>query len=165
MAESLIIAAFDDRNEADLAVDELEQAGFSDEQIGYAIRGDEAVRGGMITDAIGTKDREGAVKGITIGTAVGGMIGAAAALTLPGVGPVLASGILWTALGYAGAGAAIGGIVGALSGLGASEEDAVYFQRLFESGKAIVLVNAGNRRDEARQILCKHGGYQAQLRD
>jgi hypothetical protein len=164
MAEPLIIAAFDNRNEATLAVDELGQAGFSEKDYGFAIRGSDAVRGGMITDAVGTKDAEGAVKGATIGTALGGVLGAAAAATVPGFGPVLASGILWTALGYAGAGAAIGGIFGAMHGLGASEEEAVELQKLFESGKAIVAVRPGEKQDVALDILNRHGGYDARVR-
>ena len=61
--------------------------------------------------------------------------------------------------GGAAAGAATGGIYGAMSGLGASEEEAVFYQREFESGKAIVTVCAGERRAEAEDILHRHGGY------
>ena len=47
-------------------------------------------------------------------------------------------------VGYAGAGAAIGGILGAMSfpGLGVSEDEAHHYEKLFTEGKAIVAVKA-----------------------
>ena len=60
MNGATLVAIFDDRLEAERAVRDLEVAGFNDENIGYAIRGKEAVAGGMITDTSGTKDGKGA---------------------------------------------------------------------------------------------------------
>jgi len=153
------ITAFEDRDEAQVAVDELEQAGFPSDQIGFAIRGTDAVAGGMITDAEGTHDAEGAAKGAAAGAVIGGVLGALGYAAIPGIGPVLAGGVLAGLAGGAAAGAATGGIYGAMSGLGASEEEAVFYQREFESGKAIVTVCAGSRRAEAEDILHRHGGY------
>lgn len=161
----LLAAAFNDRNEAELAYDELKRVGFTEDDLGFAIRGNDAVRGGMITDATGTKDAEGAVKGAATGAAAGGVLAAVAAATIPVAGPFLAGGILTAAAGGAIAGTAIGGIFGAMSGLGASEEEAQYFQREFESGKAILFVRPGDRLDLAVEIIRRHGGYWAEPRD
>ena len=161
----LLVAAFNDRNEAQLAYDELKRVGFTEDNLGFALRGEDAVRGGMITDATGTKDAEGAVKGAATGAVVGGVLAAVAAATIPVAGPFIAGGILTAAAGGAVAGTAIGGIFGAMSGLGASEEDAQYFQREFESGKAILFVRPGDRHDEAIEIIRRHGGYWAEPRD
>ncbi len=158
-----VITAFEDRDEAQVAVDELEQAGFKHDEVGFAIRGDDAVAGGMITDAEGTRDGEGAAKGAAAGAAIGGILGALAFAAIPGVGPIMAGGMLAGLAGGAAAGAATGGIYGAMSGLGASEEEAVFYQREFESGKAIVTVCAGDRRAEAENILHRHGGYAASM--
>ena len=158
-----LITAFEDRDEAQVAVDELEQAGFKSNQIGFAIRGTDAIAGGMITDAEGTKDGEGAAKGAAAGAAIGGILGALAFAAIPGVGPVMAGGMLAGLAGGAAAGAATGGIYGAMSGLGASEEEAVFYQREFDSGKAIVTVCAGERRAEAENILHRHGGYETAM--
>ncbi|HEY8666364.1 MAG TPA: hypothetical protein VIL86_06850 [Tepidisphaeraceae bacterium] len=155
----LLVAAFADRMEAEKAVDDLEQLGFKESEVGFAIRGRDAVSGGMITDAIGTKDGKGALAGIVTGGVVGGILGAAAALVVPGVGPALAAGILWTALGGMGAGAAVGGIFGAMAGLGISEEEALFYEREFNSGRAIVTVKCGPRTAEAARVLRAHGGY------
>src|SRR5207302_2566925 len=64
---STLVGIFQSRYEAELALDELRQAGFSEKDIGFAIRGDDAVAGGMITDALLTKDGHGAAKGMAVG--------------------------------------------------------------------------------------------------
>jgi hypothetical protein len=159
-----IVAAFEDRLEAERAVDELEQAGFRPEDVGFVIRGSQAVEGGMITDAEGTKDGRGAAAGMVTGAGVGAILGAAAAMLVPGVGPVLATGILTTALGGAIAGTAVGGIVGAMTGLGISEDEAKFYEQEFKAGKAIIAVQAGTRMIDARDIMRRHGGYDMQTR-
>ena len=159
-----LVAAFQDRLEAERAVDELEQADFAPDEIGYAIRGSDAVEGGMITDTQGAKDRRGAMTGMATGAGLGAVLGAAAALLVPGVGPVLAGGVLAMAFGGAIAGTAVGGIFGALTGLGISEDEAKFYEREFHSGRALVMVKAGSRAADAAAILRRHGGYDLQNR-
>jgi hypothetical protein len=149
---------------AEEAVDELEQAQFRDEEIGFVIRGSDVNRGGTITDAQGAKDRKGALAGMAVGGAIGGILGAMAAIAIPGIGPVVAAGILATALGGAVAGVATGGIFGAMVGLGVSEEEARFYERQFTQGKAIVAVRADNRTDEASGILRNHGATNIETR-
>src|SRR5439155_19363079 len=105
---SSVVTAFDDRDEAQYAVDELHQAGFSKDRIGFAIRGEDAVAGGMITDATGTHDGEGAIKGAAAGSVIGGILGAIGFAAIPGVGPVMAGGMLAGLAGGAAAGAVTG---------------------------------------------------------
>jgi len=157
-----IIGVFDDRLEAERALRDLEAAAFADEDLGFAIRGSDAVRGGMITDAQGTKDAKGAVTGAATGAAVGGLLAAAATLLIPGFGPVIAGGLLTTVRGGAAAGTAVGGILGALSGLEVSEDEAKYYEKHFSEGKALVAVKPGARANEAAAILRAHGGYDLQ---
>ncbi|MGH7213737.1 MAG: general stress protein [Tepidisphaeraceae bacterium] len=160
-----LVAAFEDRVEAEAAVDELERAGFKATDIGYAIRGSDAVRGGMITDAQGTKDGKGLAAGALTGGMVGGVLGALAALVIPGVGPVIAGGVLASFFGGAIAGTAVGGIYGAMRGLEVSEEEAKFYEQELHSGKAIVAVRAdGARCSQAGEILRRHGGYDLQGR-
>jgi len=89
-----LVGIFADRTEAERAVEELERNHFKNDQVGFAIRGSEDVRGGMISDAQGTKDGRGAVTGAATGAGLGAILGAAAAMLLPGIGPVVAGGIL-----------------------------------------------------------------------
>jgi len=158
-SSTVVVGVFEDRLAAEEAVDELEHSGFSKDEVGFAIRGADAVEGGMITDASGTKDKQGALSGAATGAVAGGVLGALAAVLIPGVGPVLAAGILASALGFAGAGAAVGGILGAMTGLGVSQDEALYYEEQFNSGKAIVTVRAGDFADKAVTILRRHGGY------
>jgi hypothetical protein len=159
---SVLIGIFNDRNEAELAADELREAGFPEDEIGFAIRGSDAVRGGMISDAQGTKDVKGAIEGASVGALVGASLAAVVTLVVPGVGPVLAAGVLAMALGYGAAGAAVGGIFGAMHGLGVSEEEAKEYEKHFKAGKAIVAVKTGRRPSEAVNILRRHGAFNLQ---
>jgi len=159
--QPVLIAIFDDRNKAEIAVRELESSGFKDDQIGYVVRGSDVGAGGMITDESGAKDRSGALAGAGIGALAGGALAATVtALLVPGVGPIVAGGVLATFLGYAGAGAAVGGILGAMAGLGVSEDEAREYEHLFHEGKAIVAVKGAN--PLAAGILARYGGYHLQ---
>jgi hypothetical protein len=157
-----LVAVFDDRLEAEKAVRDLEAVGFKESDVGYAIRGSDVGRGGMITDTVGAKDARGAVAGAITGALGGGILAAAVTAALPGVGPIISAGMLAMFFGYAGAGAAVGGILGAMMGLGYSEEEARYYEQKFNEGKAIVSVKPGPRWQEAAEILRRHGGYDLQ---
>jgi len=160
----VLIGVFEDRLAAENALFELEGAGFKPDQVGFAIRGADAVRGGMITDAEGTKDRVGAISGAVTGGMMGGALGAAAALLMPGVGPVILGGILASFVGGAIAGTAVGGILGAMTGLGISEQEALHYEKAFAAGKALVAVRPESRTVEAAQILRLNGVSELQNR-
>ena len=104
------------------------------------------------------------VTGALGGGVLGGITGylvAIGALTIPGIGPVLAAGALAEALGVvagtaavgAGIGAAAGGLVGVLVGMGIPEDEARHFERGLGSEQALVTVKAGDRVMEAHAIL------------
>src|SRR5688500_19629357 len=118
----------------------------------------------MGTDATGIKDAKGAVTGALTGGVVGGVLAAAAALMIPGVGPIVAGGVLASFFGGAVAGTVVGGIMGAMTGLGVSEEEAKFLEGEFNSGRAIVAVKAGPRAVEAAEIMRRHGGDDIQHR-
>ena len=158
--ESAVVGVFDDRYAAERAVGALEEAGFGHDRIGYVIRGSDAVAGGMLSDAMGAKDTRGAAAGIVTGGISGGLIAAAVAILLPGVGTAtaIAGGILASFFGGTVAGMAVGGILGALTGLGVSEHEARFYEQHFHEGKAIVAVKAGDRAADAAAILVRFGG-------
>jgi hypothetical protein len=85
--------------------------------------------------------------------------GALAAIIVPPLGPILVGGILASAVGFAGAGAAVGGILGAMTGLGISQDEATYYDEQFKAGKAIVTVRANELADDAVAAIRKHGGF------
>jgi hypothetical protein len=157
-SEQAVVGIFEDRLAAEYAVDALEQAGFTHDHIGYVIRGSDVVAGGMLHDADGAKDIRGAAAGIITGGIVGGVLATAAAVLIPAVGVTIAGGLLASFFGGTLAGMAVGGILGALKGLGVSEDEARFYEKQFHEGKAIVTVKAGRRATEAAEILTRHGG-------
>jgi len=156
--EKAVVGVFEDRLQAEYAVDALERAGFTHDHVGYVIRGSDVAAGGMLSSADGAKDARGAAMGIVTGGIVGGVIATAATLLIPPIGAAIAGGVLASLLGGAVAGMAVGGILGALRGLGVSEEESRFYERQFHEGKAIVAVRAGTRAAEAANILSRFGG-------
>jgi len=153
-----VVAVFDDRWAAEQAIDALHQAGFPHDSLGFALRGADVARGGMLVDAEGAKDGKGAATGMVTGAIVGGVLAATLA-AIPGLGPILAGGVLASFAGGAIAGTAVGGLLGAMTGLGVSEDEARYYDRAFQEGKAIVAVRAGTRHAQATDILNRFGAY------
>lgn len=105
-----------------------------------AEQGIPAERIGLVGRQMGGDDN--AAAGAGIGSAAGaatGFVLSIGALSLPGVGPVIAAG--WF-LGGAAAGAVAGGIVGALIDAGVPEADASRQSQALNDGSALVAVRA-----------------------
>jgi uncharacterized protein (TIGR02271 family) len=153
-----VVGLFRDQPAAERAIQRLTAAGFTQEQIGVAVRDRE--RQDAIIDETGTQAAEGAKTGAVSGGVVGGVVGLLAgvgALAIPGIGPIIAGGALASTLAGAGIGAAAGGLLGALVGMGIPEEDARHFEHGFKQGGILVTVNAGARSAEARRSLLESG--------
>lgn len=147
------IGSFADRRHAHLAVEKLLEAGFSADDVGFIMP--EGVP--LVEPPVMPKPSQsggGAVAGGFAGGALGALTGAAlATVVIPGVGPVIAGGLLLGVLGGALTGTVGGGMVGSLIGLRVPEEQAKKADKQFRSGETIVTVRAGDRYDEALQIL------------
>jgi len=153
-----VVALFHNQADAERAIQRLKERGFSESQIGVAIK-DRGKQEELI-EGTGTQAAEGAATGAIGGGVLGGVIGLLAgvgALAIPGVGPIIAGGTLASTLAGAGIGAAAGGLLGALVGMGVPEEDAKHFDQGFRSGGTLVTVSAGNRAEEARTCLAESG--------
>jgi len=96
------------------------------------------------------------------GAVLGGFLGAAGALLIPGIGPVVAGGILITALGGAAIGATTGGVIGAFVNMGLPEHNAHHYAREFEAGRTIVTVKTDGRQQEAFDILRRDKAHEVQ---
>jgi hypothetical protein len=167
--KSTVVGVFEDRLQADRAVDELRRAGFRDDQIGVAMRhdaGDVAV--GDMTDAVdadGSDAGTGAITGVRTGLGLGALAGLGVLSgVIPVIGPAIAGGTLGIILSNAAVGAGVGGLVGALIGAGIPEEHAHYYQGEFESGRTIVTVQADGLADEAKAILGRYNAYDVESR-
>jgi len=91
-----------------------------------------------------TKAPEGAVAGGSSGAILGGALGWLAgigALAIPGVGPFIAAGPIMGMLGGIGVGGTIGGVTGALIGLGIPEYEAKRYEGRIRRGGILLSVH------------------------
>jgi len=154
-----VVGVFEDRRQAQLAVEELKRVGFTDSQIGVITRNEDKAST-TTAETSGSHVVEGAATGVAAGAGVGALwaLGIAAGM-LPAIGPVIVGGLLASVLASAAGGAAVAGIVGALIGLGIPEEEAQYYEGEVRGGRTLVTVSAGSRFNEATTIIQRHGGY------
>jgi hypothetical protein len=155
----MVVAIFDDRDDAEDSINALKDSGFRAEDIGIVAR-DRSEAGVLAEDTgadVGTSAATGAVAGGVLGGLAGWLVGIGA-LAIPGVGPIVAAGPLAAALTGAAVGAAGGGLIGALTGAGVPEEEARWYDERVRAGGWLVSVNARGRYDEAMRILHEYGG-------
>src|SRR5689334_15937590 len=143
---------YDSYDAAAGAVSELERAGIPQSDISIIANNAEGwyerdratsrTTGKVDRDLDGVDDRaEGAAAGAGIGATLGGVAGLLAGLGLlaiPGIGPVVAAGWLASTAVVAAAGGAVGGLVGALTQSGVSEEDAHVYAEGVRRGGTLV---------------------------
>lgn len=157
------VGVFDERNDAELAARDLREKGFKDDQIGYAWRDDAGK-----THTEGNKAGEMAASGAGTGVVLGGIIGAGAALLIPGIGPVVSGGLLASALAGAATGAVAGGVAGGISGalvgLGIPEDEAKYYDQQFREGRTLMTVRADDRYNDASDIIRRRRGFDYETR-
>lgn len=169
-AQKTILGVFPSTQEADMAIADLEQAGFSSKDISVIMR-QEGVPPGVPTGGRGSTVTRDTGTGVTAGGAIGGVAGliiGIAAVTVPGLGALIAAGPLAVALGLveigattlAGAvtGAAAGGIIGALVGLGVPEERAKVYEEAVRKGQVLLAVTVSpEKENKVNEIFDKHG--------
>ena len=174
MAET-IFAAFGEPSQAEQAAGALLDRGAKPADVSIVIgnvdKTEQSIDG--VTTATTADAAVGAVKGAGIGAGVG-VVAALASLFIPGVGLVVGSGALATAIA-AGAGTLVGGviaggIVGLLVDQGVSAEQAATYQRIVMGGGAILSLSMPSgelRRDDVDDVLEKYGAtdYKAVARN
>ena len=172
MSDNVVSAVFDDRADAQRAVQELRSAGVDEGAISIVGRPDDDSR--YRSD----EHDDGASKGSVAGSAAAGGVGGAllgiGAMAIPGVGPLAAAGAI--AASAAATGGAVGAAVGATGGAIArmltdhdvDGRDAEYFEEHIERGGTFVSVDtrrANADRAEVRSILQNCGGHNASSRN
>lgn len=147
MAKTAVVGVFEQRAEAERAIDALKREGFKDTEI--SVVGKDGRDGGQGGDGgVG----RGAAWGAGIGAGAG-LLATAGALTIPGIGPLVAMGPLATALG----GAATGGVAGALVDWGIPETRGREFEQRVREGRFLAVVEANGKADRAKEILKQNG--------
>lgn len=136
----MVVGLFPDLTAAKATAEDLITNDFGSEDISIVTNPDAAPAESEVRAASATTT---AAKGAAAGGMMGGIAGlaaAAAALTVPGIGPVLAWGPLATVLAGAGIGVAAGGVIGALTNAGVPETDAQFYADGLGHGGALVTV-------------------------
>lgn len=152
-----VVGVFENRRQAERAVEELQRAGFPGDRIGFLARGAAAADSDLAGCDTNTRAEEGMAAGLLTGGAVGALLGAAAAVLIPGVGLVAAAGAFVGAL----EGAAVGGVVGTFVGMGIPEDEARLYECELAAGHTLVTVRAEDRAADAVAILRDQGAYDA----
>src|SRR3984893_11944152 len=142
--------------------DQLRAAGFSNNDISVLFPD----KGGSkdFAHEQHTKAPEGAAAGGVTGGVLGGALGwlvGIGALAIPGVGPFIAAGPIMAALGGAAVLGTVGGITGALVGMGIPEFEAKKYEGKVKSGSCLISVNSedSNETKRAKEIY-EHAGAQ-----
>jgi len=153
----VVVGVFQERSQAEQAIDALRRAGFRSNQIGVVSRDKKSIRGIKSNE---TMAEEGGATGAAVGLGAGALAGLGVLSgVIPVIGPAIAAGTLGVILSNAALGAAAGGLIGALVGLGIPEEDAEFYQKELKAGRTIVTVKNAARADEALEILRRYEGY------
>ena len=150
MTERTISRMYDNYDEAQIVVNELEGAGVPHSAISLVANADAHGRTGTTgtsatsTSSTGTGGATGGVAGAVLGGGAG-LLAGIGALAIPGVGPVVAAGWLVATLAGAGVGAAAGGLVGSLTGAGVDRDEAQVYSEGIRRGGSLVTVRADER--------------------
>lgn len=152
-ARRVAVGSFHVRSKADAAVIALKQLGFTNQEIGIVAR-----RTDEWEDVTTIGDGSEILSSSTMAHQIGGLwtLGLAG-VVMPVAGLVVVGGVLGSILATPWAGTAVGGIPGALVGMGLSEDDANHCFDAVVDGRTIVVVRADNRYDDAVATLEDYG--------
>ncbi len=157
---SNVIGTYSDRYQAERAIEELKQAGFTDQEVSLIAKEENTRRE---DDENAGEDTIGISSGVMTGGAIGGMAGllaGAGLLAIPGIGPIVALGPLAATLG----GAATGGVAGGLVDLGIPQERGSYYENEVKSGRFLAVVQTDQERaSQAAESMRKTGAKDVEV--
>lgn len=151
--QSTVIAVFPNMEQAESAVQEMLQKGFSGQEVGVIFHGDDELRTEEQAEQLGNAAVKRTAGGAIAGGVLTGTLGALAAVVLPGPGSIIGAGLI------AASGAIVGGFTGLMSTLGLPDEQVDSYRNELDSGHPLVVVQTNGRYSEALSILQIHGAY------
>ena len=160
---SNVVGVFDTRAQAEQALAELRAVGFADNHLtmvmhhndqGVEVTDLDAAKAAQVTGE--SKAEEGAAIGAAVGAIAGGLISLLPGGAILFWGPALAAALFGLV-----AGAASGGIAGALIGSDFPEPEARFYEAELKAGRVLVGVKVDGRHDEAVDILRRCGARDA----
>jgi Heat induced stress protein YflT len=141
MSHPLVLALYPTPNAAAAGARALHEMGVGREQISVVARNhDEQAALAEQMDATPGADIEDSRRAAVLGE-LGGLVLAAIALVMPGIGPIVTAGPLSAGLGEA-AGHVAGGVASVLSSAGVNEAQAEALEREVKSGSVLLGVHA-----------------------
>src|SRR4029434_1428350 len=160
MANSAVFGVFSTRSQVETAVAEMKREGFRNADISVLFPCNEGTKDFALEK--GTKAPEGAAAGATYGGVIGGALGwlsGIGMLAIPGLGPFIAAGPIMALLSGVGVGAAVGGLTGALIGMGIPEYVATRYEGRIKGGCILLSVHADDSKwiQKAKTILHQTG--------
>ena len=148
-----VIGVFDEKDKIKTAVTRLKQAGFAENDMTLITR----YQVEEVDDVLDEEPEETAVTGALVGSGIGGvlgLLGGISVVTVPGVGPMLASGLLATAIG-----SVLGGYLGSMHASRREDEPEHELRKALGERKLILFVRVQDTNEEsARTILRQSGG-------
>jgi uncharacterized protein (TIGR02271 family) len=164
-----VVGLFDDRAAAQNAVRELMSEGFRGDEVSVVSKKPDGK--GVEVEYVEEDGHEqigDMAKGAGTGAAIGGaaaLLLSLTALTIPGIGPVLAAGPLAALIAGAGIGATAGGLVSGLTRLGLGDDEAHTYAEGLKRGGTLVTVNTDNHHaDLAVNLLRRLGAVEIDKR-
>src|SRR6267143_3738472 len=159
--KTAVFGIYSTRDAAERAADAIVAAGFTTSDISVLLPENLGKR--PIGTEKSTKAPEGATAGGSTGAVLVGTLGMLAgigALAIPGVGPLIAAGPIMATLAGAGVGGAIGGITGALVGLGIPEYEAKRYEGRIQKGGILLSVHCASSDEvkRSKDIIQRTGG-------
>jgi hypothetical protein len=163
-----VAGIFQSREAAERAVEHLRSTGISEEQISFLTPGTTAEE---LDRAVPTTETEQPGMGKAVGGWAGGALGVAggmhigavaASLFVPGVGPVIAAGLIGAALlgiGGASVGAAAGGAMEDSIAEGLPHDELYVYEDALRQGRTVIIVvgDDDNQGETAQNILAQAG--------
>jgi len=155
-----VFGIYPDSNSVDSAVDALKTAGFRNTDISVLFPDKPGTK--EFAHEKNTKAPEGAATGAGTGAMLGGgldWLAGIGALAIPGVGPFIAAGPSMAASAGAGVRGAVGGLTGALVGMGIPEYEAKRYEGRVKDGGILLSVHSDDSEwtKKAKTILERTG--------
>ncbi|MFO7265059.1 MAG: general stress protein [Limnochordales bacterium] len=152
------IGVFDSHDQVERAVEALHDEGFTEDEISVVAKDSRGAGGGQ-----GGGGMDSVAEGVAWGSglgALGGLLAGMGALTIPGIGPIVAAGPLAAAL----SGAVAGGIGGGLLDLGIPEDRGREYEEDVKQGRILCVVETDDddRSEDAARILQENGASEVE---
>jgi len=159
----MIVGVFPSGAAAQLAIDDLYYADFTEQEVGMLTRDGDVAKAATSTTTQEASATTGAVAGAAVGGAVGTVAGLLLVNLIPGFGQVVTGGALMAVLIAALTGAAGGNVIGPFVAMGLTEDQAKEADRHFAAGRSMVFVRAPGREEKALEILRKRGAEELKV--